>query len=106
MRRLWAHRGYALLAVLTLALGVGGTAATFGVTRGLLFDPLPYGHASEVGVFWKKTDWTEEEFLHIRGRVPGFQLVALHRQRDAIMRGGDEPARLVRHVMALSLIHI
>ena len=100
MRRLWAHRGYALLAVLTLALGVGGTAATFGVTRGLLFDPLPYGHASEVGVFWKKTDWTEEEFLHIRGRVPGFQLVALHRQRDAIMRGGDEPARLVRHVMA------
>jgi predicted permease len=95
VRRLLAHPGYALLAVLTLALGVGGTAATYGVAGRVLFDPLPYAHASEVGVFWKKTDWTEEEFLFIRGRVPGFQNVALYRQRDAILRDGDEPARLV-----------
>ena len=83
-----------LLAVLTLALGVGGTAATYGVAGGVLFDPLPYPHADEVGVFWKKTDWTEEEFLFIRGRVPGFQQVALYRQRDVMLRDGDEPARL------------
>jgi putative ABC transport system permease protein len=70
VRRLWAHRGYALLAILTLALGVGGTASTYGVARGVLFDPLPYPHAREVGVFWKKTDWTEEEFLYMRGRIP------------------------------------
>ena len=84
-----------MLAVLTLALGVGGTAATYGVARGVLFDPLPYAHEREVGVFWKKTDWTEEEFLYIRGRVPGFQQVALYRLRDVILRDGDEPARLV-----------
>jgi len=102
LRRLWARPGYALLAVLTLALGVGGTAATYGVTRGVLFDPLPYSHAREVGVFWKKTDWTEEEFLFIRGRVPGFQQVALYRQRDAILRDGDAPARLVSNVAASS----
>jgi putative ABC transport system permease protein len=94
-RRLWTHRGYALLAVLTLALGVGGTAATYGVAGRVLFDPLPYAHAREVGVFWKKTDWTEEEFLFIRGRVPGFQQVALYRQRDVMLREGDGPARLV-----------
>lgn len=28
---------------------------------GVLFDPLPYAHAREVGVFWKKTDWTDKE---------------------------------------------
>jgi len=47
---------YALLSVLTLALGVGGTASVYGVARGVLFDPLPFVHEREVGVFWKKTD--------------------------------------------------
>jgi predicted permease len=97
-RRLRAQPGYALLAVLTLALGVGGTAATYGVARPVLFDALPYPHQREVGVFWKKTDWTEEEFLHIRGRVPGFSQVALYRQRDAILRDDGGPARLVAGV--------
>jgi predicted permease len=97
-RRLRAQRGYALVAVLTLALGVGGTAATYCVTRGVLFDSLPYAHQDRVGMFWKKTDWTEEEFTFIRGRVPGFEEVALYRQRDAILRDGDGPARLVSAV--------
>ncbi|MEX2284746.1 MAG: ADOP family duplicated permease [Gemmatimonadota bacterium] len=94
-RRLRARPGYTLLAALTLALGVGGTAAVYGIARGLLFDPLPYAHEREVGAFWKKTDWTEEEFLHVRGRVPGFRAVALYRMRDVIMREGDGPARLL-----------
>ena len=100
MRRLLKRPAYGLLAVLTLALGVGGTASTFGIVRGVLFEPLPYPHAAEVGVFWKKTDWTEEEFLFLRGRVPGFRDVALYRQRDLILRNGDEPARLVPSVTA------
>ena len=101
-RRLLTRPGYALLSVLTLALGVGGTAATFGIARSVLFDPLPYTHADEVGVFWKKTDWTEEEFLFIRGRVPGFRDLALYRQRDVMLRNGDEPASLVPGVTASS----
>ena len=100
VRRLLKRPAYGLLAVLTLALGVGGTASTFGIVRGVLFEPLPYPHAAEVGVFWKKTDWTEEEFLFLRGRVPGFRDVALYRQRDLILRNGDEPARLVPSVTA------
>jgi hypothetical protein len=94
-RRLRTRPGYTLVAVLTLALGVGGTAAIYGIARGLLFDALPYADEREVGVFWKKTDWTEEEFLHMRGRAPGFREIALYRSRDAIMRDGDAPARLL-----------
>ncbi|MGH7553385.1 MAG: ABC transporter permease, partial [Longimicrobiales bacterium] len=94
-RRLRARPGYTLLAVLTLALGVGGTAAVFGIVRAMLLEPLPYAHEREVGVFWKKTDWSEEEFLHIRGRVPGFRQVALYRHRDLRLRQGDAPARLL-----------
>src|SRR5690349_10369408 len=101
MRVLRRRPLYALLAVLTLALGIGGTAAVFGVAQGVLLSPLPYAHEREVGVFWMKTDWTHEEFLYIRGRVPGFRQVALYRQSDAILRdptGGS--ARLVPRVAA------
>jgi len=93
---------YALLSVLTLALGIGGTAAVFGVAQGVLLSPLPYAHEREVGVFWLKTDWTHEEYLYIRGRTSGFRQVALYRQRDSILRSGAGPARLVPAVTASS----
>lgn len=93
---------YALLSVLTLALGIGGTAAVFGVSNSVLLGPLPYAHEREVGVFWMKTDWTHEEFLYIRGRTPGFQQVALYRQWDAVLRAGRGAARLVPSVSASS----
>jgi len=93
---------YALLSVLTLALGIGGTAAVLGVAQGVLLGPLPYAHERELGVFWMKTDWTHEEYLHIRGRTPGFRQVALYRQRDAMLRAGGGPARLVPGVTASS----
>jgi predicted permease len=100
LRTLWRRPTYALLSVLTLALGVGGTASVYGVARGVLWDPLPFAHEREVGVFWKKTDWTHEEYLYIRGRVPGFSQVALFRQRDVIVREADGAARLAPAVSA------
>src|SRR5262245_17618195 len=93
---------YALLSVLTLALGIGGTAAVFGVAQGVLLRPLPYAHERELGVFWLKTDWTHEEYLYIRGRTPGFRQVALYRQRDSVLRVAGESARLVAGVSASS----
>jgi predicted permease len=94
-RRLRNRPAYTLLAVLTLALGIGGSAAVFGVARPLLFDPLPYAHADEVGTLWMPGWWNEEEFLFLRGRIPGFRQVAAHRPGDVIMRDGEGPARLV-----------
>src|SRR5262245_11403783 len=41
LRRLLSRPTYAALAVLTIALGSGGTAAIFSVVRTLLLDPLP-----------------------------------------------------------------
>ena len=100
-RRLMARPTYSLLSVLTLALGIGGTAAVFGIARGLLFEPLPYGNTSEVGVFWFGGSWYEAEFAQLRGNFPGFRNVALYRDGDVTMREGDGPARLV-HGMRVS----
>lgn len=94
-RRLRARPVYTFLSVLTLALGIGGTAAVFGIARPVIFDRLPYANADEVGTFWMPGWWTEEEFLYLRGKIPGFQLVAAQRPGDVTMRNGNNPARLV-----------
>jgi predicted permease len=94
-RRLRSRPVYALLAVLTLALGVGGTAAVSGIARSLLFEPLPYAREEEVGLFWMPFDWTEEEILYLRGRIPGFREVAGFRPEDVTMQVGTAPTRLV-----------
>jgi hypothetical protein len=100
LRRLRARRAYAILAVLTLALGVGGTAAVYGVARPLLFEPLPYAHADEVGTFWMSGWWYEAEFTQLRGRFPGFRSVAAYRSADVTIRQGEAPARLVPGIAA------
>ena len=94
-RRLRARPVYTLVSILTLALGIGGTAALFGIARSLMFEPLPYSHADEVGSFWMPGWWTEEEFLYLRGNFPGFRAVAAYRPGDATLRQGEAPARLM-----------
>src|SRR5688572_4821813 len=42
LRLLNHHRGYALLAALTIALGVGANTAVFSIADSVLFRPLPF----------------------------------------------------------------
>ena len=99
-RRLRTRPAYTLLAVLTLALGIGGTAAIFGIARPIILDPLPYANADEVLTFWGSGWWNEEEYSYLRGRIPGFRAVAMHREGDVTFREGNSPARLVPGIAA------
>ncbi len=91
VRRLARRPTYALLAVLTLALGAGGTAAIFSVVRTLLLDPLPIVQEEKVGVFWFSGSWTEQEFLRLAWAVP--RLSAGGRLSPERRRRSKRPAR-------------
>lgn len=99
-RRLLARPTYVLLAVLTLALGVGGTAAILSIVRGLLLEPLPYAREAEVAVFWNPFDWSEAELLHLRPEWPGFHRVAGYRTEDVTLTSSDGPARVLPGISA------
>lgn len=51
-RMLTKHRGFSLLAVLTLALGIGLSTAIFSLTYSLLLRALPYPEADRLVMIW------------------------------------------------------
>lgn len=96
-RRLRLRPTYALLAVLTLAVGVGGTAAAFGLVRGLLLRPLPYPAEERLELFWSPGDWSEAEYVHLSPDWNGFSAVAAFRDKETpLRRGPDAPLTLVQ----------
>lgn len=83
VRRLVRRPTYALLTILTLALGAGGTAAVFSVVRTILLEPLPIAEEERVGVLWFPYSWSEAEFLYLRPNFPGFKAMAAYRRTVA-----------------------
>ena len=48
VRTLAKNPGYAVLAILTLGLGIGANTAIFSVINGVLLKPLPYEHGDRL----------------------------------------------------------
>jgi putative ABC transport system permease protein len=99
-RRLVRRPLYATLAILTLALGIGGMTTIFAIVRGVLLEPLPVEDEATLGIFWMQGSWRGEEFTYIRGQVPGFSAVAAWRPDDATLELRDTPTRLLAGVAA------
>ena len=56
MRQLGKTPGLALLAIVTLALGVGANTAIFTVIESVLLRPLPYAHSDRLLYIGSKSD--------------------------------------------------
>ena len=77
-RQLLKHPTFSLLAVLTLALGIGGTVALGSVVQALMIRPLPVPDADQVVTFWSEYNWRGEEFDHVREIPEAFQEIAAY----------------------------
>jgi predicted permease len=63
LRGLRNRPGFALVAILTLSLGIGSTTAVFSVVDRLLFRSLPYPHDEELVSFGDKAPFEANEFV-------------------------------------------
>ena len=100
IRRLLAKPGFSLVAVLTLAIGIGANTAVFGAVRALLVRPLPVPQADRVvhGLALREgfdpfaTSLLEYAAYRDRGRA--FESSGVSRQRFFTLTTLDPPERV------------
>jgi len=103
-RQLHRNPGFAAVAILTLALGVGANTAIFSVVNGVLLRPLAYPHAErlylvrEIVPQWVKfvpsLGANLPNFQIWRKQVHSFEDVAIAESASAILSGAGEPERI------------
>lgn len=100
VRQLRASPGFALVSLLTLALGIGATTAITSAVAPILFEPLPYpgGHrlvrVTDVGRGGRPADVTFGTYREIADRARSFDSVAVIDQWLPVVTGGGEIERL------------
>src|SRR5215207_7381359 len=65
VRVLLKSRGFALVAVVTLALGIGASTAAFSVVHAVLLRPLPFPEQERLCVAWKRDATTDNPFVEL-----------------------------------------
>jgi predicted permease len=100
IRTLTRSPGFTIVAVLTLALGIGANVAIFSVVNAVLLRSLPYDHPEQILAAFETNDrgarmnLSREDFQDWRDQSKSFQNLAAYGLGQFNFGGGNEPARV------------
>jgi predicted permease len=105
-RMLRKHPGFTLVAVLTLALGIGAGTAVFSVVNGILVKRLPYTDPEKIVMLWWQVPvtssqapgdqwpWSLRDVAHFSARQKSFRYFGAFKSDFFNLVGSGEPDRL------------
>ena len=103
--------GFAVVTILTLALGIGANTAIFSVLNGVLLQPLPYDEPGELvyltsafptmgfDEFWI----SPPEYMELQERARSFEVIGAFRENEFSVGGGEQPSRVPGAVASAEL---
>jgi putative ABC transport system permease protein len=102
LRNLLRRPAFTLIAVVTLALGIGANTAIFSAINALLLKPLPFPELDRVVAIWDKlpsrgvmhNEVTMANYLDWQSQNQSFEQLALYRWWSANITGIDPPERI------------
>jgi predicted permease len=106
VRMLLKSPGFAVIAILTLALGIGANTALFSVVNGVLLNPLQYPHSEQLVTVYQKTPGVDQgpvvylNFLDWQRDVQTFSSMAIYRNEDYNLTGTAQAKRLSGYMIS------
>ena len=102
LRNLLRRPAFTLIAVVTLALGIGANTAIFSAINALLLKPLPFPELDRVVAIWDKlpsrglmhNEVAVANYLDWQSQSQSFEQLALYRWWSANLTGIDPPERI------------
>jgi predicted permease len=108
LRMLTKNPGFTVVAVVTLALGIGANTALFSVVNGVLLNPLPYPESNRlVALYSHDANYTQASisypnFLDWVRDNRSFSALAAFRGDDFNLTGSGEPERVPVEMVSAS----
>ena len=102
VRMLSKNRGFAVAAIMSLAIGIGANSAIFSVTNALLLRPLPYRDADRLVILWNRSpglnvaqDWfSPGQYLDVKTENNVFDETAVSIGGSFNLTGQGTPERV------------
>src|SRR5687768_12929886 len=100
VRRLLRAPGFAAIAIMTLALGIGANTAIFSLVKTVVLRPLPFGNPERLVMIWQpgdkgETTWlSTPEVAEYAKMTSAFESAGAYYSTAANLTGGMEPERV------------
>jgi putative ABC transport system permease protein len=111
IRTLRRRPGYAAVAILTLALGIGANTAVFSIANAVLLQPLPYPDASRLFVIHEqhpapvlRTRLSAANLLDLQREARAFEALGAYIGTGFTLSGRGEPEFVVGQMISAELL--
>src|SRR5512146_1995940 len=112
VRTLLKAPGFAFIAIVTLALGIGANSAMFSIVNGVLLRPMPYPQSERLLKLYTRMPQFDQgsvsypNFLDWQQRSRSFEQMAAYRNESFNLTGEASPERLRGQMVSASLFPV